>query len=152
MSNPTDNKPVDVDELIAEINRRLPIEQQIRKDDPMYTGIVLNHVALNAHIQPVAMKMESMLHQLTAATEMHLKDSERIATNLIGNSGAIAAKQLEAVIAQWEERLKQREEAAAAHYKKGTHLAWIGGILIAFTGVFTFGTWAGAMIRGIFFH
>ncbi len=124
------DKTLDIDELFAEINQRLPFAQQIQKDDPIYAGILLNKTALDSYVHLMRKNLDETLHQFTAASEQQVQNAEVIAEKLILCAGNNVEKQLDLAAQRWEERLKQVEAETEKTVRWATWLAWVGAILI----------------------
>jgi len=124
------DKTADIDELLSEINRRLPLEQRIRKDDPIYAGIVLNKVVLEGYTHLVQKALADSLHELAVSSEQQLDRSEAIASRLILKGGNNIEKQLDAAALRWEERLRKAGEETETAVRQAAWLAWAGGCLI----------------------
>ena len=69
----------DVNGLLAEVNRRLPLEQQINQDDPRYTGIVLNKVALGTYVHLLQRSLDNAVRRLNTLSEQQLERAEAVA-------------------------------------------------------------------------
>ncbi len=102
------DKSIDVDELLTEIKRRLPFEQQIQKNDPMYTGIVLNKTALDSYVHLMRKNLDETLH-LTSASEQQVQNTEIIAERLILLAGDSAGNTVEIGYASLTDYLTKSE-------------------------------------------
>jgi hypothetical protein len=144
------DKPIDSDQLHAEINRRLPFEQQIQKDDPIFTGIVLNRVALDSYVHLIQKSLDETLYQLTAASEQQVQNAEAIAEKLILRAGNNVEKQLDVAAHRWEERLSIAGTEAETNIRRASRLAWIGVVLIVICACGMVGSYLGSGLFTIF--
>jgi hypothetical protein len=133
MDKTIDDKTIDADELIAEINRRLPFDQQVRKDDPMYTGIVLNKAAMDLYVKLIKKELNDTLNQFTAVSEEQVARAEGITERMLMSAGNRIEQQMDDPAQRWEQRLRNVAEETEAHIRQVSRLAWICGGLIAFT-------------------
>ena len=150
------DKSSNLDELLAEINRRLPFEQQMQKDDPMYSGVVLNKVALDTYVQHTQKKLDEALQQFlqqyTTVSDQQIARAEAITDGMISKSGNNIAKQLETLIQQGEERLHKAGNNAEIKIRWASRLAWISAILVALTACAIVGSWLGTVVFDQFIH
>lgn len=136
-------KTIDNDQLHAEINRRMPVEQQIQKDDPIFAGIVLNKVALDSYVHLIQKNLDETLHQLTAASEQQVQNAEAIAEKLVLRAGNNVEKQLDVAAHRWEERLRKAGAETETHIQQASRLAWIGAVLIVISACTMLGSYLG---------
>ncbi len=139
----------DIDELLVEINRRLPSEQQIQKDDPLYAGIILNKIALDSYVHLIQKNLEDSLHQLTISSEQQIAKAETVANRLILNGGNNIEKQLDIAAQRWEERLKKAGGEIETTIRQA---AWLPGILIAISTCIILGSHLGNSLFTLFHH
>lgn len=140
---------IDVNKLIGDINQKLPLEQQIRKDDPMYSAIILNSAVIDTYVQHLQLNLDEMLHQLTIAAEQQVKKSAAIAENMTFHGGDNIEKQLDTAAQRWEERLRKASEETEANIRRASRLAWVGAVLLSITACTYIGTWLGNTIFDI---
>jgi hypothetical protein len=133
MDKTIDDKTIDADELIAEINRRLPFDQQVRKDDPMYTGIVLNKATLDLYVKLITKELNSTLNQFTAISEQQVERTETIAERMLSKCGNNIEQQLDVAAQGWEQRLRNVAEETEASIRQVSRLAWISGFVSTLT-------------------
>jgi hypothetical protein len=128
-------EPADsADELLAEINRRLPAEQHIRTDDPLYGAVILNNVVIDSSVRRLQQSLDESLHQLTAISEQQVDRAAAIAESLIAASGSQLERQVDVAARRWEERLKNATLDSEAHIRRVSALTWIcAGIVLAST-------------------
>jgi len=137
------DQSVDIDELLAEINRSLPPEQQIQKDDPMFAGVVLNKVVLSSHVRFMQKKLDEAVQQMTAASEQQTATATVISEKLIGLAGNQIERQVDTAAKRWEERLRVAGVEGESTIRRACWLAWSGGILIVISGCIVVGSYMG---------
>ena len=133
---------IDVDKLIVDINQKLPPEQQIRRDDPMYSAVVLNTAVINTYVQVMQQKLDETLHQLTIVSQQQAEKAAAVAENISLSSGDKIEKQLDIAVQRGEERLKSQIRWAS-------RLAWTGALLITIPACVYVGSWLGNTIADI---
>lgn len=124
------DQSVAIDELLAEINRYLPPEQQIQKGDPLFAGVVLNRVVVSSHVRSMQKKLDEAVQQMMAASEQQIATAAVISEKLIGRAGNQIERQVETAALHWEERLRRSRSEGEASIRRACLLAWTGAILI----------------------
>ena len=146
------DKTIDNDQLHAEINRRMPVEHQIQKDDPIFTGIILNKVALDSYVHLIQKNLDETLHQLTAASEQQVQNAEAIAEKLILRAGNNVENQLDVAAHRWEERLRKAGAETETNIRRASRLAWVGAMLIFISACILTGSCVGNAAFAVIHH
>jgi hypothetical protein len=142
----------DIDSVLAEVNRRLSVEQQIRKDDPLYTGLLLNKIALDSYLHLLQKTLDNALHHLNAASEQQVEKSHAIAEKLISRSAGNIERQLDAVAEHCEERIRTSGRATDTAVKRASRLAWAGAALIVIVACVSIGSCLGNLVFQLLHH
>jgi len=140
------DKTIDIDKLLTEINRQLPLEQQIQKDDPMYVGIILNKIALDSYVHLMRQSLDETLFQLTAASEQQVQNAEAIAKSLISEAGDRIEKQLDVAAHRWEERLQTTAAETETKIRQTAWCTWVNIGLIVMYACLTIGSYLGNVL------
>jgi hypothetical protein len=140
------DQSVAIDELLAEINRYLPPEQQIQKGDPMFAGVVLNRVVVSSHVRSIQKKLDEAVLQMRAASEQQTATAAAISENLIGRAGNQIERQVETAAKYWEERLRRSGVEGELSMRRACLLAWTGAILIFASACIVIGSHMGNFV------
>lgn len=140
------NTTIDANKLIADINQKLPIEQQIRKDDPMYSAVVLNTVVLDTYLRHLNQNLDQTLLRLSTISDQQVERAEAITQKMLLNTGDTIAKQLDTAIQRGEERLKKTAAETDGKIRWASRFAWIGAALLNIVACCFIGDWLGNTI------
>ena len=142
----------DVDSVLAEVNRRLPVEQQIKKDDPLYTGLLLNKIALDSYVHLLQKNLENAVRQISASSDQQVEKANAIAERLISASANNIERQLDAVAEQCEERIRTSGRSTATAVRRASRLAWSGAVLIVIVACVLVGSCLGNYVYRLLPH
>jgi hypothetical protein len=125
---------LNLEQILAKANRRLPHELKVRSDDPLLSVLAINEELLNAYLGAV----KQALRETQLETETHTRQlnqhTEEQAARLLAHAG----EQMEAHIRKageaWEKRFKAMSEVELFKIRAAALYAQIGGALVLVVG------------------
>lgn len=121
---------LNVEHVIADMNKRFPRAQQIHPDDPIVTSIILHNHILTVQVDTIQQKLNEAAHQIEAISDAHCEKAATIAEGLIARAGHCVEKQVDAAVQSAEERLHHTISQGDQRIRRATWLAWAGAVMI----------------------
>jgi hypothetical protein len=108
----------DYKELVKKANDRLPIELQVKDDDPTLCLLVIADEMLNCYIQAAQNMLIETHDQLTNNQRLEMERTKLTIERLMDQSKDKLEQQLNAVGETWETRFKQSAQEEQVKFKK----------------------------------
>jgi fucose permease len=143
---------LNVEHVVADMNKRLPRAQQIHPDDPIVTSIILHNHILTIQVDTIQQKLNEAAHQIETISGAHCAKAATIADGLIARAGHCVEKQVDAAMQSAEERLHQKVFQSDQRIRRATWLAWINAILIFISACVTVGSYMGNFAFNLAHH
>lgn len=129
---------LDMNQIIAEANRSLPYDLQVRPDDPVLSLVALNNAMMKAYTQGIQKALEEAQHQIGAASIQEVENCKTLAGKMIDRTGEHLKEQLQEVGLAWEAKFKASASEELAKVKNAALAATIGGYALLAGGIIFF--------------
>jgi hypothetical protein len=137
---------LNVDQILANANKRLRYDLQIQPDDPVLSVLALNEELFKAYMEAVKLALKEAQFEISTATRQEINEAKALSGRMIENTAGHLEKQLGKVGETWEAKFKEAAAQELAKVRQTAQFALVGGGLLLVAGGLAMGILIGNLI------
>ena len=137
---------IELDPLLAHVNRQLPKNQHVHKEDPVLGFVLLNKELMNAHIQIVQEVVKNSAHDMSVVLQQEREISKTLQANMLDKTGDHIKEQILSGLQDWEAKFNENADARLQWMRWETWISKASALLVLGFLLWQVGSWLGNKI------